>query len=194
MANEFDNIGSTAYNQYKGFPLLGYTCVTHLLSVNETIFKLLYYTDPDAWNKSNLSTTQKTGLIYQGQEQMEDYHIFFDAGQSDAWTKESTSLRIYPYDISPQNRTIGVISMAFEVYSHYRINHLSNYATRTDTIIQQLIEEFNGFDLGEVGKLQFNRGMGGIAQKMTSTGQTPYKGKYLIMSTKSGTGIQGTGV
>jgi len=194
MANEFDNIGSTAYNAYLGLPLLPYTCITHLLSVNEIIFKLLYYTDPDAWNKSKLNPAQKNGMIFQGQEKMEDYNIFMDSGQSDAWTKERTVLCIYPYDIDPINRTIGVVSMAFEVFSHYKINHLSNYTTRTDSIIQQLIKEFNGFDLGEVGKLQFNRGMGGIAQRMSEKGINPYKGKYLIMSTKSGTGIQGTGV
>ena len=117
-----------------------------------------------------------------------------DSGQSDAWTAESTVLCIYPMDIDPLNRTIGVVTMAFEVYSHYKINHLSNYTTRIDTIIQQLIYEFNGFNLGEVGRLEFDNRMGGLAQKMTSKGVTPYKGKYILMSTKSAVGIQGTGV
>ena len=194
MTNEFDNIGSTAYNKYQGLPLLAYACISHLLDVNETIFKLLYYTDPDAWDKSNLSTAQKAGLIFQGQEDMNNYHIFMDSGQSDAWTTQSTVLCIYPYDINPLNRTIGVTTLAFEVYSHYKINHLSNYTTRIDTIIQQLIYEFNGFNLGEVGRLEFDNRMGGISQKVTSTGTVPYKGKYILMGTKSATGIQGTGV
>ena len=194
MTNEFDNIGSTAYNKYQGLPLLAYTCISHLLDVNETIFKLLYYTDPDAWSKSNLSAAVKASLIFQGQERMEDFHIFMDSGQSDAWTTESTVLCIYPYDINPLNRTIGVTTLAFEVYSHYKINHLSNYTTRIDTIIQQLIYEFNGFNLGEVGRLEFDNRMGGISQKVTSTGTVPYKGKYILMGTKSATGIQGTGV
>lgn len=194
MTTEFDNIGSTAYNKYQGLPLLAYTCITHLLTSNELIFKLLYYNDPDAWNKSNLSTAAKASLIFQGQESMESYHIFMDSGQSDAWTTESTVLCIYPYDINPMNRTVGVITMAFEVYSHYKINHLSNYTTRIDTIIQQLIKEFNGFNLGEVGRLEFDNRMGGISQKVTATGTVPYKGKYILMGTKSATGIQGTGV
>ena len=192
--SEFDNIGKNAYNQYKGLPLLAYTCITKLLSDNETIFKLLYYNDPDALLHANLTATEKANLIYKGQENMENYHIFMDSGQSDAWTTESTVLCIYPYDIYPTNRTIGVITMAFEVYSHYKINHLSNYTTRTDAIIQQLLYEFNGFNLGEVGRLEFDYKMGGIAQKMNSKGVTPYKGKYILMSTKSATGIQGTGV
>ena len=188
MTDEFDNIGKYAYNKYNRLPRLAYTCITHLLDENETIFKLLYYNDPDAWSKGNLSTTQKTGMIFQGQENMEDYNIFMDSGQSDAWTKESTILCIYPYDINPANRTIGTITMAFEVYSHYKINHLSNYTTRIDTIIQQLIDEFNGFNLGEVGRLEFDNRMGGITQRMTAKGMTPYKGKYLLMGTKSGAG------
>jgi hypothetical protein len=192
--SEFDNIGSTAYNQYKGLPLLSYACISHLLDVNETIFKLLYYNTPDAWDKSNLSDADKRGIIYKGQEQMEDYRIFQDSGQSDAWTKQTTALCIYPCDIDPTNRSIGTISICFEVYSHYLINHLSNYTTRIDVIIQQLIKEFNGYNLGEIGRLEFNRRMGGIPQRMTEKGVTPYKGKYIILSTKSGVGIQGTGV
>ena len=192
--NEFDNIGSTAYNQYKGFPLLSYVCISHLLDVNETIFKLLYYNTSDAWDKSNLSKTIKRGMIYSGQEGMEDYRIFQDSGQSDAWTKQTTALCIYPISIDPSNRSVGTISICFEVYSHYLINHLSNHTTRVDAILQQLIQEFNGYNLGEVGKLEFDQRMGGISQRMTEKGVAPYKGKYIILSTKSAVGIQGTGV
>ena len=190
--SEFDNIGNTAYNKYEGLPLLGYKCIAHLLDVNETIFKLLYYNSPDALDQSNVSAVDKRALIFQGQEKMEDYKIFMDSGQSDAWTTESTVLCIYPFDINPLNRTVGVTTLAFEVYSHYKINHLNNYTTRIDTIIQQLIKEFNGWGgLGEVGRLEFDNRMGGIAQKMNSKGVTPYKGKYILMGTKSGTGING---
>jgi hypothetical protein len=192
--NEFDNIGSTAYNQYKGLPLLPYACISHLLDVNETIFKLLYYSTPDAWNKTDLSSAIKRGLIYKGGEQMENYNIFVDSGQSDAWTTQRTVLCIYPISIESQNRSVGTISMCFEVYSHFLINQLSNYTTRIDTIIQQVIEEFNGYNLGELGRLEFDNRMGGIPQKMNEKGVAPYKGKYIILSTKSGVGIQGTGV
>ena len=182
---DFD-IGAGSYNTYSKFPLFGYKCIQHLLDNNELIFKLLKYTDPDAWDKANLSTAQKIDMIYQGQEDMENFNIFLDGGQSDAWTKESTVLRIYPWEIYPNNRTIGTISMVFEVFSHYKINHLSNYTTRIDTIIQQIIEEFNGFNIGDVGRLEFDNRMGSITQKMTERGQSPYKGKYVLMSTKSG--------
>lgn len=182
---DFD-IGVGSYNTYSKFPLFSYTCIQHLLNNNELIFKLLKYNDADAWDETNLTTAEKIALIYKGQEDMENYNIFMDGGQSDAWTKESTVLRIYPWEIYPNNRTVGTICMAFEVFSHYKINHLSNYTTRIDTIIQQLIEEFNGFNIGDIGKLEFDNRMGSISQRMTERGQTPYKGKYILMSTKSG--------
>jgi hypothetical protein len=191
MTGEFDNIGSTAYNKYTNLPNFSYICIKHLLDENELIFKLLKYNTPDAWNKSDLSSDEKRALIYQGQSPMEDYHIFMDNGQSDAWTKQTTVLRIYPYEIYPNNRTIGTIVMCFEVFSHYLINHLSNYTVRVDSICQQLIDEFNGFNLGEVGRLEFNNRMGSISLRLNATGQVPYSGKYVLMSTKSGTGIQG---
>ena len=194
MTTEFDNIGNGSYNLYTGLPLLPYLCIKHLLDDNELIFKLLYYNTSDAWDESNLSLSQKTGMIYQGKELMEDYNIFVDSGQSDAWTKQKTILCIYPISIDPQNRSVGTISLCFEVYSHFLINQLTNYTTRIDSIIQQLIKEFNGYNLGEVGRLEFNRSMGGIPQRLTEKGVSPYKGKYIILSTKSGVGIQGTGV
>jgi hypothetical protein len=186
MSDEFTNIGNTAYNTYEKMPLFGYKCVEHLLNNNETIWKLLKYPTPDAWEKANLSSADKRLLIYNGQEQMENYNIFFDSGQSDAWTKQSTFLRIYPWEIYPNNRTVGIVIMCFEVFSHYLINHLSNYTTRTDSIVQQLIEEFNGFQLGDVGRLEFDNKMGSITQRVIGSGQSPYKGKYILMGTKSG--------
>jgi hypothetical protein len=186
MTTEFYNIGAGSYNTYDKFPLFSYTCISHLLSVNELIWKLLYYNDPDAWNKGNLSAAQKGAMIYNGAEDMEEYHVFMDGGQSDAWTRESTVLRIYPWEIYPNNRTIGTVCIAFEVFSHYKLNHLSNYSTRIDTIVQQIIKEFNGFMLGDLGRLEFDNKMGSITQRMTQSGQSPYKGKYLLMSTKSG--------
>jgi hypothetical protein len=191
MTNEFDNIGAGSYNLYTNLPHFSYICIKHLLAENELIFKLLKYNTPDAWSKTNLSASEKAALIYQGQNQMENYHIFMDNGQSDAWTKETSVLRIYPWEAYPNNRTIGLVTMCFEVYSHYLINHLDNYTTRVDTIVQQLIEEFNGFNMGEVGRLEFNNRMGSISLKALGSGQVPYSGKYILMSTKSGTGIQG---
>jgi hypothetical protein len=191
MSNEFDNIGSTSYNKYTNLPLYSYICIKKLLAENELIFKLLKYNTSDAWNKTNLSAAEKKALIYQGQNKMEDYNIFMDNGQSDAWTKQTTILRIYPYEIYPKNRTIGLVTMCFEVFSHYLVNHLSNYTTRVDSICQQLIDEFNGFNMGEIGRLEFNNRMGSISLKMNKDGQVPYSGKYILMSTNSGTGIQG---
>ena len=104
-----------------------------------------------------------------------------DIGKIPAWVEESCIIRISPYNLVGLNRTIGTISMLFEVYCHYRINQLSNYQTRIDTISQQFLEVFNGYELGGVGKLFFDR-MDELDRE-TNYGVTPFRGKWLTMST-----------
>ena len=43
-----------------------------------------------------------------------------------------------------------------EIFSHYKINHMSNYQTRIDTIAEELLSTFNGADVGGIGLLSFN--------------------------------------
>lgn len=177
-------IGDTAYNKYEALPHLAYNCVKRLMDNNDTIWKLLYYTDPDAWKKPNLTREQKAALIYNGEEDEMKYNVFLDTGQPSVETEESTILRISPHGIFPENRTVGTVNMLFEVYSHYKINHLSNYTTRLDVITQQLIEVFNNSDIGGLGKLYFDKAASYGQDRMMQSGQQPFRGRWMLLSTK----------
>ena len=45
--------GLDAYNNFRQFSKLSYNCIKILIESNELVWKLLKYTDPDAWNKTN---------------------------------------------------------------------------------------------------------------------------------------------
>ena len=155
-----------------------------MLENNELIWKLLKHNNPEAYKEGNLTASQKRGLIYKGEDNETDFRVFMDVGQSDAWLEESCVLRISPFRIIPTNRTVGTVQMAFEVYAHYKINHLTNYKTRINVICEELIALFNGVHIGGIGKLFFDvledRGLG-----MIQVGQIPFKGKRMLMSTKT---------
>ena len=87
---------------------------------------------------------------------IENYNVFLDFVMDDAVDKEATYLRIYPAQVYPQNRTVGICGVNFEVFSHSKIDHLSNYTTRIDTIVAALIETLNGQDIGTIGSLYFD--------------------------------------
>jgi hypothetical protein len=176
------NIGKDAYNQFSQYANFSYNCISYLMDNNELVWKLLYYKTPDAWNLSNLSSAQKAALIYKGEEDGSPFRVFLDGGIPDVWTDQSCIIRISPLNMIAKNRTVGIIAMVFEVYAHYKINSLSNYTTRVDTIVQQFLEVFNGIEIGGLGKLYFDM-MRDTADKLMAGGKLPFSGKRVFMST-----------
>jgi hypothetical protein len=185
------NINAGSYAGFYNYDSLPYNCIKYLLGKDELIWKLLKYSDPDAWNKPDLTYEQKIALIYNGEDNTINYRVFLDRGQPDVNTFENCQIRIANYSVFPENRVVGTISMVFEVYTHYKNNHLSNYKTRNDVIINRMRQVFSGANInsegdgmGTMGKLFFDR-MGSESNRQEIGGQLPYLGTWMIMSVKS---------
>lgn len=177
-----------AYNSFNGYDEIPYQVINHLQDNNELIWKLLQYDTPDAYMKTSLTKAEKGKLIYNGEEITTDFRVFMDVGQPDAVTKEMTLLRISHWSIHTKQggRTTGMVTLSFQVYSHYKINHLSNYKTRNDVIINELLKTLNGVQIeGGLGVLFFD-GKRELTDRMIVTGQIPFIGKQLFMSMNYG--------
>jgi len=185
MSQFIPNLRRSGYNKFATLPLLSKNCIDYLIENDEDIWKLLKHNTPDAWNKPDLSLIEKTSLIYSGQEDTTLYRVFMDNGTPDAWKVEDTILRISPYAIVPENKTVATVSILFEVYSHYKINTLSNYQTRVDTIVSRLLEVLNGIEIGTLGQLYFDK-MGAYDARVYQASQIPFKGKNMLMAVKVG--------
>jgi len=181
MAN---SVNQGSYAQYDTYDELSYLFIQHLMANDEVIWKLLYYLDPDAWSKPNLTQAQKAALIYKGGDDASLFRVFLDSGIPDVITREDCIIRISPHSIFPENRTIGTVNIVLEVYSHYHINTLSNYKTRIDMIAKRLLQVFNGADITGFGKVYFDR-MASAQDRLEAGGQLPHKGRWMIMSNKS---------
>lgn len=179
-----NNINSGSYAQYENYDIFPYNCVKYLMDNDEVVWKLLKYNDPNAWEKPDLTQIEKAALIYNGLDNTVNYRVFMDRGQPDVDTFENCQIRIANYSIFPENRMIGTLSMIFEVYPHYKTNHLTNYKTRGDMIMKRLIQVFNGATIGGIGKLYFDR-VGSESTRQELGGQLPFVGKWVIMSNKS---------
>lgn len=147
------------------------------------IWKLLFYNDAEAWSRNNITAEQKRSLIYAGQPDETLFRVFMGEKQTNSWVTEATILRIFPFSIAPENRTINTTLMVFDVYSHYRINHLSNYTTRVDSLVEEIVATLNGVEIGGVGRLSLNMAMQ-KNDKVMESGQIPFGGKRITMSTK----------
>ena len=177
-------IGETAYNDFRAFSKISYNCIKIMMNESELIWKLLKYSDPDAWSKPDLTQIEKAELIYAGQQDTSTYHVFMDGKQPDVLMDEVALVRIMPYYAVGLNRTIGLIEVSMEVFSHYKINHLSNYQTRVDTIVEELLSIFNGTNVGGMGLLSFDKTLDQSA-RLFEAGQIPFGGKQIIFATFS---------
>lgn len=175
------------YASYDFLPDISYNIISDLIDNPEAeiIWKLLKYRTKDDWQAQNLTKADKRKLIYDGSEDETKFAIFFDSGMDESITEERVYLRIYPYFCVPKNPYLGTVDVAFEFMCHYKINTLSNYTTRVDTIISALLKCLNGKDIGGVGKLFFNTQEGRL-DKIQNFGQPPMKAKILIMSVNVG--------
>jgi len=174
-------IGKDAYNKFTGFASLSYNCIKLLMDENELVWRLLGYTDEHAWNKPNLTQAEKGALIYAGQQDSSNYRVFMDGKQPDVLMKEVPLLRIMPSFAMGRNRTVGYVEISMEVFSHYKINTLSNYTTRVDLIIEELYGLFNGADVGGIGLLNFDK-LSDQSARLFEIGQIPFGGKQIVFS------------
>lgn len=175
------------YANYSSMVDLSYNIIDYLINEPKAdiIWKLLKYEDSNAYTKPSLTNEEKRALIYKGQPNQSDYSIFFDYMMDDAEYKMKTILRIYPAEVYPLNRTNGICTINIEVYVHSQINHLANYKTRVDVIIQKILEILNGKYVGGIGVLFFDN-QASRYDKVQTIGQKPYKGKLLKMSVNMG--------
>ena len=176
-----------SYATYENLPNISYRIIEYLMTSPdaEIIWKLLKYDDADAYSRPNLTLEEKSKLIYNGEAVLSKYNVFFDYMMDDAEDQMKTLLRIYPAEVYPTTRVTGICTVNLEVFTHSKINHLSNYTTRVDVIIQTLLKVLNGVDVGGIGVLFFDN-QGSRYDKIQTIGQKPYKGKLLKMSVNMG--------
>jgi len=185
MPNVDPNLDSNqwAYNKFSLLSQMSYNICSYLMDNDEFIWRLLKYTTADAWNSSvraDLSKAEKGALIWNGEGNQIDHRVFFDVGQDQSWTTAATMLRISPAEVVPTNHIYGNSAIAFEVYSHYSLSTMTNYATRNVSIIQRLIEVLNGADIEGVGRLYFNARASSRC-RVGVIGSIPYKGMSMVM-------------
>lgn len=184
MTTETKWLGLEAYNKFSAFSKLSYNCISTLMAENELVWKLLKYTSSDAWKKPNLTQQEKASLIYSGQEDSSKYRVFMDGKQPDVLMGEISMIRIMPSYAVGINRTVGYIEVKMQVFSHYKINHLTNYTTRVDLITEELLSVFNGANVGGLGLMAFSK-MIDDSSRLFEIGQIPFGGKEIIFATYS---------
>jgi len=167
------------YNKFSTLSTLSYKCIEYLIDNEEILWKLLKYNDADAWQEDDLTSAEKAALVYDGSPNQTDFRVFMDVGADDSWADEVCLLRVSPITVIPTNYVNGIITMGFEIYCHYRSNHLSNYKTKIDYGTQRIIETMNGAEISGLGRLVFDSRISPVCKSVV-VGTIPFKGRATI--------------
>jgi hypothetical protein len=174
----------TAYDKFESIPLIPYNIISYMINYENDIWKLLHYNDANAWKSDsshpNLTTEEKSQLIYDGIMPINNARVFTNLGQDDSILAETSFIRVGLPEIIPTNHIRGASTIGFEILTHYKVSMLSNYQSRADTILQKLIALFNGADIDGIGRIFFDARTNSRC-KAIQIGQVPYRGKGLIM-------------
>jgi len=174
------------YNKFKQLPQMPYNIIKNLIINNENIWKLIKYNTPNALDLANLTKKDKASLIWNGEEDSEDFRVFMQPYTDDAFAQQCTQIRIFPSSIVPTNRTLGIISFCFEILTHVKINQLNNYQTRILTILQEVIATLNGVEINGIGSLFFDyEGSRDNFAKLNLYNNRNYCGYTLTMSNRA---------
>jgi hypothetical protein len=178
----------SSYNKYTGLSQISYNIASYLMDNDDTIWRLLKYNSPDAWNENkcaNLTKLEKGALIWKGVGQKTDYRLFFDVGPDDAFVEETSILRIYPIDLMPYNYVHGKGDICFAVYSHFNLSTMTNYATRNMFMIERLIGVLNGADISGIGRIFFDARSSSRCKVSIASGTMTMKGLMMVMSSNA---------
>lgn len=147
------------YNQFTQLPLMQFQIISYLIqSPNANpIFNLLYYNTPNALDLPILTSQQKGSLVYDGSPITTSFRIFLNPFLDDVFNEQCSLIRIFPEIVTPKNRVVSDITFRIECFSHVKISTLNNYTTRNVTMLQNLLQNLNGINIGGVGLLSFDR-------------------------------------
>ena len=162
---------------------------------NDNFCKLLYYNTPDALSQPNLTIEQKRSLIWDGEDDMENYHIFLTNVQPNEEIQNRTLMKVYRYNSEPKTQLGATVCYRFDILFGSKIP-LVKYngitCNRGDVMEMEIMKSLNGEDVAGVGYLQYNDELTslcgsqvGIGNNYTFTGLSIIFGTF-ILDTENG--------
>lgn len=167
--NRFSNLDSVQER------IINYLILTNTTDINR-IWKLLKYNTIDALLKDDLTQEEKAKLVDNDGIHQSEKKVFRYPFIEDAFTVESSILRIYVDNLIPKNHLYSTVNIGFEIISHNKISNVYNDASdeieqeriyrpiekevyikdRNTVLLKSLLSALNGADVSGVGVLQFN--------------------------------------
>lgn len=185
-----------AFNDFSEVPVIPYKIVDALINSSSTeaenFFKCLRYSESDCLDKPNLSLSEKRKMIWSpggiNETQEQNFNIFLKPliGNSLDDAEQQTQIRIYEYNILPQDKFHSVLSYAFDLITEEKTSLIYSdgiLVEKTSFMQACILSIMNGRDIG-IGQnyFQFSRDFNRYAGSMLNISNSKsFYGRTLIM-------------
>lgn len=140
---------------YKGISQLPYNIIKAAFK-NEDIFKLIKYDTPDALSKPNLTAEEKAALVWTGQEQQQNYSIFFVPFVENIVPNSKVIVKLYRDQLIGANANVGISVFNLELMCQSRCAMLDDGRARTEVLFELFMSVINGNEINGITQIFFD--------------------------------------
>lgn len=128
------------------------------LTQNKNILKILKYNTSDCLTQPDLTLPEILEIIGRGSNPKMQRRIF-NVPFNDKIIEEGRSeLRFFISQFRPENIYLSSVNISFQIVIHTTIWEI-NEGYRPMQLIHEILNDFNGYDIGSIGELQLNGGI-----------------------------------
>ncbi|OPH61719.1 hypothetical protein BC351_00310 [Paenibacillus ferrarius] len=144
---------------------------------SQNLFKCLKYSSADALSQEDISDNEKIEMFDQSNK--EKTKVFFTPLSPNVSDTAGSELRIYIRNIKPNNIYLTNVDISIQVICSNSVWRMDEGRQRPLVMLQEIISQLNGVDIGFIGQLFFERDIRIIPHN------DYYTGYELIPSTRS---------
>jgi len=119
----------------------------------DNLFKCLKY---NSINALELEITQEDKLLLINQSDKINKRVFFQPFNNDIISEIRSELRLYVFEISPEDNKLSEIYIGFEIITHNDLWLLDNGKQRPLVMLNEIFKLLNGKEVNGIGTIKIN--------------------------------------
>jgi hypothetical protein len=125
---------------------------------NKNLMRCIKYDSANALSTllSDINNTEIAKLIGKGLNPKEDQRIYKTPFNDKTISDVRSELRFFSPYFKPENLYLSEVIISFQITIHNSLWELENNTQRPLIMIQEILNDLNGFDVGGIGELQLD--------------------------------------
>ncbi len=123
---------------------------------NQILLKCLAYDSEDALSQPDLGIQDIIELIGKGDNPRTQQKVFKVPFNKNIVEEAHSELRFFLPSFNPNNLYLSEVLISFQIIVYNNLWELSNNQMRPFIMINEILKDFNGYDINSIGELKLN--------------------------------------